>query len=173
MHDPEILDRINGSGFPPHRLPIKVGAMITLIKHLDVWHGHCNGTLCMITLTNNVIEARKVTGGEHSKMLIPRIPMFSESSSFPVPFKRTQFPVRGAYYLTIDRAQGQAVFHGGMFLDRSVLSHGYLYVGFGRSGDPRNVFMYANQSEFENFKENLDDTKVYTKNVIYPELMDT
>ena len=98
--------------------------------------------------------------------------MISESSSFPVPFKRTQFPVLGAYYLTINRAQGQTLIRGGMFLDRSVLSHGHLYVGFGRCGDPRIFFVYANQSEFENIKENLDDTKTYTKNVIYPEMME-
>ena len=173
MHDPEILNRINGSGVPPHRLPLKIGAMIILIKNLDVRHGHCNGTRYMITnLTKNLIEAQKVSGGEHSKILIPRIPMISESSSFPVPFKRTQFPVLGAFYLTINRAQGQTLLRSGMFLDRSVLSHGHLYVGFGRCGDPRNFFVYANQSEFENLKDNLDGTKVYTKNVIYPELMD-
>ena len=98
--------------------------------------------------------------------------MISESSSFPVPFRRTQFPVLGAYYLTINRAQGQTLSQGGMFLDRSVLSHGHLYVGFGRCGDPRNFFVCANQSEFENIKANLDDTKTYTKNVIYPEMME-
>ena len=32
VHDPDILNRINGSGVPPHRLPLKVGAMIILIK---------------------------------------------------------------------------------------------------------------------------------------------
>ena len=102
-------------------------------------HVHCNETRYMITnLTNNLIEAQKVIEGEHSKILIPRIPMISESSSFPVPFKRTQFPVLGAYYLTINRAQGQTLIRGGMSLDRSVLSHGHLYVGFGRCGDPRN-----------------------------------
>ena len=31
---------------------------------------------------------------------------------------------------------------------------------------------YAHQSEFENIKELLDDTKTYTKNVIYPEMME-
>ena len=33
-------------------------------------------------------------------------------------------------------------------------------------------FVYANQSEFENIKENLDDTKTHTKNVIYPKMME-
>ena len=53
MHDPDILNRINGSGVPLHHLPLKVGAMIILIKSLDVRRGHCNGTKYMITnLTN-------------------------------------------------------------------------------------------------------------------------
>ena len=88
--------------------------------------------------------------------------MISESSSFPVAFKRTQFPVLGAYYLTINRAQGQTLFQGGMFLDSSVFSHGHLYVGLGRCGDPRNFFVYERQSGFENFGENTDTTKFYT-----------
>ena len=128
----------------------------------------------MITnLTNNLIEAQKVTEGEHSKILIRGIPVISESSSFTVPFKQTKFPVLWAYYLTINSAQGQTLFRSGMFLDRSVLSRGYLYVEFGRCRDPRKYFVYAIQSEFKNIKENVGDTKVYTKNVIYPELMDT
>ena len=71
MHDPEILNRINESVVPPHRLHLKVGAMIIIIKRLDVQHGHYNGTRYMITnLTNNSIEAQKVIGGEHSKILV-------------------------------------------------------------------------------------------------------
>ena len=78
-------------------------------------HGHCNGTRYMIIdMTNILIEVQKVIGGEHSNILIPRIPIISESSSFPGHFKQTQFPVLGAYYLTINRAQGQTLFCYGM-----------------------------------------------------------
>ena len=63
----------------------------------------------------------------------------------------------------MNRAQGQTLVPSGMLLDRSVLSPEHLYVGFGRYGDPRNFFVYASQSGFENFKENLDDKKFYTK----------
>ena len=106
--------------------------------------------------------------------------MVSEGSSFPVPFKRTQFHVLGTYYLAINRAQGQTLLHGGMFLDRSALSRGHLYMVFGRCGCDPPLFVYANQSEFENFRENLDDTKLYTvqyyahdcHTYLYPELME-
>ena len=44
-----------------------------------------------------------------------------------------------------------------------MLFHGHVYLRFGRCGDPQHFVVYANQSEFKNAKENLDDTKVYTK----------
>lgn len=50
---------------------------------------------------------------------------------FPVPFKRTEFPVLGAYYVTINRAQGQTLLRAGLSLKMSVLSHGHLHVALG------------------------------------------
>ena len=97
--------------------------------------------------------------------------MILENSSFPVPFKRTQFPVLGAYYTTINRAQGQTLLRRGLFLETSVLSHGHLYVAFGRCSDPRHFVVHANQAEFANTKEHLDEGKVYVKNVLFKELM--
>ena len=172
LYDVEFLNRVNVSGLPPHRLPLKVGACVILIKNLDVKKGHCNGTRYIILqLSNSLIKAQKLTKGPNSILLIPRIPMISKDSSFPVPFKRVQFPVLGAYYLTINRAQGQTLGRAGLFLPRSVFCHGHLYVGFGRCGDPDNFFVYADQSEFDNLRQYLDESKTYTRNIIYPELL--
>ena len=138
MHEPEVLNRINGSDILPHQLPPKVGAMIIFIKNLNICNNHCNDTRHLVTnLTKHLIEAERITGGKNRKLLIPRIPMISESCSFPVPFKRIQFCVLGAHYLTIIQAQGQNLLRGGLFLETSVLSHGYLYVAFGHCGYPR------------------------------------
>ena len=73
--------------------------------------------------------------------------------------------------MTINRAQGQTLLRGGLFLETSVLSHGNLYVAFGRCGDPRFLFVHANQKDFANAKEHLDEGKVYVKNVFFKELM--
>ena len=97
--------------------------------------------------------------------------MVSNDSRFPVPFKRLQFPVLGAYYLTVNRAQGQTLMRSGVYLPQSVFCHGHLYVALGRNGDPDEVFVYADQTEFENLKEHLDSTKTYTRNIVYPELL--
>ena len=121
--------------------------------------------------SKNIIKAQKSDGSSNDIILIPRIPMISKDSSFPVPFKRVQFPVLGAYYLTINRAQGQTLGRAGLYLPGSVFCHGHLYVGFGRCGDPKKFFVYANQSEFDNIRQYLDPTKAYTRNIIYPELL--
>ena len=121
--------------------------------------------------SKNIIKAQKSDGSSNDIILIPRIPMISKDSSFPVPFKRVQFPVLGAYYLTINRAQGQTLGRAGLYLPGSVFCHGHLYVGFGRCGDPKKFFVYADQSEFDNIRQHLDPTKAYTRNIIYPELL--
>ena len=173
MHDEHCLNAVNVSGIPPHRLPLKIGALIILIRNLHVAEGHCNGTrYFIIQLTDNLIKAKKVTGGENSVILIPRIPMISKESSYPIPFKRVQFPVLGAYYLTVNRAQGQTLERAGLYLEESVFSHGHLYVGFGRCGDPRSFFVYANQAEFQHIQKHLENGSHYTRNIVCPELLE-
>ena len=108
---------------------------------------HVNGGRYIITrLAENLIFARKLDGGKNddNKILIPRILTISKDTdgSF-VTFKRTQFPVLLAYYLTLNRAQGQTLKTTGMYLPTSVFSHGHLYVGYSRCGDPDDFFVYA------------------------------
>ncbi len=156
---------------PPHRLALKVGTCIILIRNLSIDDGHCNGTRYIIVhLTKHFIKARRLNGGQNSEILIPRIPMISKEADFPVRFKRLQFPVLGAYYLTFNQAQGKTLGRAGMYLPRSVLSHGHLYVGFSWCGDPDQMFVYANQEEFDNIKYQLPENKIFTRNVVYKEI---
>jgi ATP-dependent DNA helicase PIF1 len=86
-----------------------------------------------------------------------------------------QFPVLVvvAYYLTVDRAQGQSLERAGIYLPKSVFSHGHLYVALSRSGDPNKTFAFIDQREFENLRQYLDPRKTYTRNVVYREIFNT
>ena len=107
VYDSDFLNKINTSGIPPHRLALKKNACIILIKNLNVEYGHCNGTRYMIiSVTKHLILARKLNGDSNSDIMIPRIPNISKDSDFPIPFKRLQFPILGAYYLSFNRSQG-------------------------------------------------------------------
>lgn len=103
----------------------------------------CNGTrLCVKKLMPNVIEATIITGKSKGEdVLIPRIPMIP--TDLPFEFKRLQFPLRLAFAMTINKAQGQSLKIAGVILENSCFSHGQLYVACSRVGTPKNLFIYT------------------------------
>ncbi len=105
-------------------------------------------------------------------IIIPRLPMVCNENRLGVPFTRRQYPVLLSYYLTINRSQGQTLDVTGVELPASVFTHGQIYVGFGRGGDPNNLHVYADQQEFKNEAPDLLENGVtYVKNVVWPELL--
>src|SRR5436190_22794492 len=64
-------------------------------------------------------------------VFIPRIPLASSSTAdLPFDFQRTQFPLRLAFAMTINKAQGQTLRHVGLCLTEPVFTHGQLYVAY-------------------------------------------
>ena len=51
-----------------------------------------------------------------------------------------------AFALTINKAQGQSAGKCGVLLPKDVWTHGQIYVAFSRSGNPNNVFVWAESS---------------------------
>lgn len=74
-------------------------------------------------------------------VIIPQIPIIP--TDLPFEFKRRQFPVRLAFAMTINRAQGQTLEVAGVHLEKPCFSHGQLYVACSRVSDPRNLHVYA------------------------------
>ncbi|KAJ8909484.1 hypothetical protein NQ315_007932 [Exocentrus adspersus] len=55
----EVLDAVNVAGLPPHVLKLKVGAIVMLLRNLDIEFGECNGSRMRITrLGEHLIEYR-------------------------------------------------------------------------------------------------------------------
>jgi ATP-dependent DNA helicase PIF1 len=67
---PEFLNSFDSAGLPQHRLLLKVGSPIILLRNLDPSQ-LCNGTrLCVKKMLGNVIEATILTGkGEGETVL--------------------------------------------------------------------------------------------------------
>ena len=84
--------------------------------------------------------------------------------------KRRQFPIKLAYALTINKAQGQSLKKVGIYLTEPVFTHGQLYTAFSRSGDDENT---------KAFIENIDNIQgqfphkqgSYTSNIVFPEAL--
>ncbi|GKB03653.1 DNA helicase [Tanacetum coccineum] len=126
LYPPEYLNSLNFAGFPPHRLELKVGAPIILLRNLNISGGLCNGTRLIVTqLLNKVIEARIITGTRISeKVFLPRIPLINRDLQLPFIFKRKQFPIKLCYAMTINKSQGQSLERIGIFLPQPVFAHG-------------------------------------------------
>ena len=113
----------------------QVGATIILLRNLNPRKGLCNGTrLIVLHLRPHVITAMIITS-EHrgQRVMIPRITLSSQDTEMPFNMTRRQFPVRLAYCLTINKAQGQSLRYVGLYLPQPVFTHGQLYVAMSRA----------------------------------------
>ena len=68
---------------------------------------------------------------------------------FPYKFTRLQFPIKIAYSLTIDRAQGQSASKYGILLPKNVWTHDQIYFSQSRCGNPNNIYVWLEQERFE------------------------
>ena len=136
----EYVNTLQPDSFPPHLLTLKVGIPVILLRNLSPSEGLCNGTRLLITrLGARVICCKILTAGtwrtdQRSEVFIPRIKLTSNpSADLPFTLRRSQFPIRLAFGMSINKAQGQSLQRVGLDLTKPVFSHGQLYVGLSRS----------------------------------------
>ncbi|XP_065318849.1 uncharacterized protein LOC135926847 [Gordionus sp. m RMFG-2023] len=130
----EFLHSQTPSGMPPHKLTLKVGTIVMLLRNLSPKKGLCNGTRLIIRhLHINFIDAEVLTGTNKGyRVFLPRIDLAPSDSQLPFTLKRRQFPIIPAFVITINKSQGQTFDHVGLFLPEPVFAHGQLYVALTR-----------------------------------------
>ncbi|KAF8079845.1 hypothetical protein N665_0996s0002 [Sinapis alba] len=104
----EYMNTLEYPGLPSHKLTLKVGAPIMLLRNINQKGGLCNGTRLIITyLGHRVLEAEIITGSHVGKrVLIPRIVLLQPDTNLPFTLRRRQFPIRLCYAMTINKSQG-------------------------------------------------------------------
>ncbi|KAH1087266.1 hypothetical protein GYH30_018698 [Glycine max] len=162
---PEFMYSLQTSGIPNHKLKLKVGTPIMLIRNLDQTDGLCNGTRLIITkLRSNVIEAEAITGpNSRNRTYIPRINMSPSESPWPFKLIRRQFPFIVSYAMTINKYQGQSLHHIGLYLPHPVFSHDQLYVALSRvkSKDGLHILIHDNDGNPKNITSNVVYNEVF------------
>lgn len=133
-----------------------------LIRNLSINEGLCNGTRLLIKcLSNNLIQCEILTGDKKGNIIfLNQITIYCENV-YPFSFKRRQFPIKLAFAMTINKAQGQTFNKIAIDLRKDVFNHGQLYVAVSRvrSFDSLKIYLGSQRS-----KKNI-------KNFVYKEIL--
>lgn len=147
----EFLNTISCSGLPSHKLTLKVGIPVMLIRNIDQSRGLCNETrLLVINMGAHLINCRVLSGKNvGDTVFIPRMALVPSNTSLPIRFQRRQFPIVTSFVMTINKSQGQTLSHVGLYLPRSVFSHGKLYVALSRVRSRKGIKVLLRNSSGE------------------------
>ncbi|EFO97109.1 hypothetical protein CRE_30483 [Caenorhabditis remanei] len=152
----EFLNKMTPSGMPPHELRLKKGAIVMLLRNLDVKNSLCNGTrFVVVEMGDRVLQCKFVSGARQGQtVLIPRIKLNYEKN-LPFTMSRLQFPLRLSFAMTINKSQGQTFDKIGLRLDEPIFSHGQLYVALSRTTTREGIHIQAPSGVVNNvvFKE--------------------
>jgi hypothetical protein len=171
----DFLNSIDSPSLPPHRLRLAPGSLIVLLRNLDTEGGLVNGVRMIVKQCHrSVLDVAVVTGrAAGQRVFIPRLKLSPNIAELPFTLDRKQFPVRLAWAMTINKAQGQTLQKVGIYLPDEVFAHGQLYVALSRVGSFANVKVYVEQTDTQGyFKMNDDDEEaIYTANVAWSEAL--
>ncbi|KAF5187279.1 Atp-dependent dna helicase pif1 [Thalictrum thalictroides] len=169
LYQLELLNSISTSQLPPHKLTVKIGCPMIVLRNLDPKNGVCNGTRVLLRgIYQNVMHAEIITGSFSGRpVFLPRIPLKTGQQDIKIPFVliRNQFPVRLSFALTINKSQGQTIPNVGIYLPSHVFSHGQLYVALSRGISRHNTKILIKNGSVNGF------SGVHTRNVVFHEVL--
>ncbi|XP_045810318.1 ATP-dependent DNA helicase PIF1-like [Trifolium pratense] len=162
----EFLNDITCSGIPNHRLTLKVGVPVMLLRNIDQANGLCNGTKLQVRDSGKNIIKASIIDGKHAREMVflPRMDLVPTDSGLPFKFSRRQFLICLFFAMTINKSQGQSMSKVGLYLPRRVFTHGQLYVAISKVTTKRGLKVLILDEDGK--------PSSTTLNVVYPEIFE-
>ena len=166
MFPTEFLNSLGLSGLPEHKLKLKINTVVILLWNMDVYAGHCNGTRYLIKVIGQyrmILHKLDARDDDKNKVLIlPQILCHYGGKSFPFELTQLQFPLKIAFALTINRAQGQSA-KNVAFCSQRLSGHMVKCMLL--------CLSVGKQLHFKDSKGRRDPGKKYINNVVYKEVL--
>jgi hypothetical protein len=147
----EIIEKRTPNGFPDHLIELKKGSIVIMIKNISTPGGLSNGTrLQVLNISSSLLVCKHLFGTRKGKTvyLSKSIFEYGKSQGEGVPFDRIQFPIKLAFAMTVNKAQGQTLGNIGLALRESqCFSHGQAYVAFSRVKSSACIKVLTRESE--------------------------
>jgi len=91
----EFLNTVTLAYMSPHRLALKVGVPVMLLRNLDATSRLCNGTRLIISRLARRLIVAQIIGGMHAGNIvnIPCITTTTNCLKWPFTLQRCQFPL--------------------------------------------------------------------------------
>ena len=146
-----------------------------LLRNLDADAGLCNGVRAIVIRPlPRVLDVLLISGSKAgTRVYIPRLVLAPKNPDLPFILRRRQLPVKLAWCMTLNKAQGQTLCRVAMYLFTQVDSHGQLYVGLSRAGSSKDVKVLVEETDAQGRYDQQEgiDEGVYTNNVVWPEAL--
>ena len=92
----DILERYNFRSLPCHKIDVKVGCPLVILRNYDTFNGIVNGTRgVLLSATPSLLQIKVLSGKSSGRViLLPKMELSPAESALPFTLIRTQFPVR-------------------------------------------------------------------------------
>ena len=163
MFSKEWLNEQEYNGVPLHKLRLKVGVPVILLRNINPAQGLCNGTRLIITELHDHVIKCKVMSNPSQIVHLPRMILSPSSQHISFEFKRRQFPISLAFAMTINKSQGQTLRYTSIYLPAPVFEHGQLYVAVSRVTCQKNLRIFLENDA----KQGFINGEWITRNVVH------
>ena len=162
------LNSYNSTSAPPHILKLKVNDICLVTRALMVDNIASNSRVQIVSIHHNVIWVRTLSEATQRVVAIPKV-RFKFRLDYGQSFSlmRTQFPLRLAYAMTMNKSQSQTLRRTLVDCREPPFSHGHLYVASSRVRSANDIRYYFDcNSELIN-----EHNCSVVQNVVYQSLL--